>query len=55
MKQAEGADLRDWLNAFPRAWAETEGLGGMGMAVRAPPVVVGLKTDATPMGCSNIQ
>ena len=21
-KQAEGADLRDWLNAFPRAWAE---------------------------------
>ena len=40
-------DLKDWLTAFPRAWAET---GGMGMAVRVPPVVVGLKTDATPIG-----
>jgi hypothetical protein len=47
MKQAEGPDLRDWLNAFPRAWRET---WGMGMAVRVPPVVVGLKTDATPIG-----
>ena len=43
----EVPDLKDWLTAFPRAWAET---GGMGMAVRVPPVVVGLKTDATPIG-----
>ena len=40
-------DLKDWLTAFPRAWEET---AGMGLAVRAPPVVVGLKTDATPIG-----
>ena len=47
IKQTEVPDLKDWLTAFPRAWAET---GGMGMAVRVPPVVVGLKTDATPIG-----
>ena len=46
-KQAEGPDLRDWLNAFPRAWMKT---GGMGMAVRVPPVVVGLKMNTTPIG-----
>jgi hypothetical protein len=48
-KQAEVLDLKDWLTAFPRAWEET---GGMGMAVRVTPphVVVGLKTDATPIG-----
>ena len=40
-------DLKDWLTAFLRAWAET---GGMGMAVRVLPVVVGLKRDATPIG-----
>jgi hypothetical protein len=40
-------DLKDWLTAFPRAWAET---GGMEMVVTIPPVVVGLKTDATPIG-----
>ena len=32
-KQTEMPDLKDWLTAFPRAWAET---GGMGMAVRVP-------------------
>ena len=47
IKQTEVPDLKDWLTAFPRAWAEA---GGMGMAVRVPPVVVGLKTDATPIG-----
>ena len=46
MKQAEVPDLKDWLTAFPRAWAET---GGMGMAVRVPPGVMGLKMDATPI------
>ena len=33
-KQAEGPDLRNWMNAFPRAWVET---GDIGMAVRVPP------------------
>jgi hypothetical protein len=43
----EVPERKDWLTAFPRVWAET---GGMGMAVRFPPVVVGLKMDATPIG-----
>ena len=47
IKQTEVPDLKDWLTAFPRAWAET---GGMGMAVSVPPVVVGLQKDATPIG-----
>ena len=47
IKQTEVPYLKDWLTAFPRAWAET---AGMEMAVRVPPVVVGLKTDATPIG-----
>lgn len=46
-RQTELLDLKDWLTAFPKAWAET---GGMEMAVRVPPVVVGLKMDATPIG-----
>jgi hypothetical protein len=39
--------MENWLTMFPKAWA---GTGGMGMAVRVTPVVVGLKTDATPKG-----
>jgi hypothetical protein len=46
IKQTEVPDLKDWLIAFPRVWAET---GGMGMAVWFPPVVVGLKMDANPI------
>jgi hypothetical protein len=41
-KQAEGPGLRDWLNAFPRAWAET---GEMGMAVRVLPPPRGCGTE----------
>ena len=46
-KQTEMPDLKDWLTAFPRAWAET---GGMGMVVKVSPVVMGLKTDPNPIG-----
>lgn len=45
--QEKHPDIKGWLTAFPKAWAET---GGMGMAVRVPPIVVGLKTNATPIG-----
>ena len=38
--------LQDWLTQFPQAWAET---GGMGMARQVPPVVVELKSGATPI------
>lgn len=41
------SDVQDWLTAFSKTWAES---GGMGMAIRVPPVVVGLKTDAVPIG-----
>lgn len=44
--QVETSVLDKWLKRFPDAWAET---AGMGMAIQAPPVVVGLKTDATPI------
>jgi hypothetical protein len=47
IKQTEVPDLKDWLTAFPRAWEET---GGMGMVVKVSPVVMGLKTDPTPIG-----
>lgn len=39
--------VQGWLAKFPKARAET---GGMGKAVKFPPVVVMLKTDATPIG-----
>lgn len=40
-------DFQQWMNGFPLAWAE---IGGMGMAERVPPVVVGLKAGASPIG-----
>lgn len=40
-------DMKGWWMAFPKAWAET---GGMGMAVRVPRVIVGLKTNTAPIG-----
>ena len=40
-------ELQDWLTRFPQAWAET---GGMGMARQVPPVVIELKSGATPIG-----
>lgn len=43
-KPSEG--LQDWLDQFPQAWAET---GGMGLARRVPPVVIELKSGATPI------
>lgn len=39
-------DLEGWLQDFPEAWAETVGLG---LATAQPPVVVALKTSATPI------
>ena len=36
-----------WLKKFPKAWAETE---GMGEAKRVPPIIINLKTDAVPIG-----
>ena len=44
-KPPEG--LQDWLDQFPQAWAET---GGMGLARQVPPVVIELKSGATPIG-----
>lgn len=41
------SDLDWWLSNIPQAWAET---GGMGMAVRVPPIVVEPKSDSTPIG-----
>lgn len=40
-------DLDWWLSNIPQAWAET---GGMGLAVRVPPIVVEPKSDSTPIG-----
>ena len=45
VKPPEG--LKDWLNRYPKVWAET---GGMGMAKQVPPVVIELKSRATPIG-----
>jgi hypothetical protein len=45
VKPPEG--LRDWLTRFSQAWAKT---GGMGMARQVPPVVIELKSGATPIG-----
>ena len=45
-----GGELGDWLNRFPQAWAET---GGMGVAKQVPPVVIELKSGATPLGFDN--
>lgn len=39
-------DMAPWLNDFPLAWAET---GGMGMALQQPPLIIQLKTTATPV------
>lgn len=45
VKPPEG--LQDWLNRYPQAWAET---GGVEMAKLVPPVVIELKSRATPIG-----
>lgn len=45
VKPPEG--LQDWLNRYPQAWAET---GGVEMAKLVPPVVIELKSGATPIG-----
>ena len=39
--------LQAWLDQFPQAWAET---GGMGLAKQISPVVLELKSGATPIG-----
>lgn len=36
-KQQEAQDISKWLKEFPKAWAET---GGMGMAERITPIMV---------------
>ncbi|XP_055978462.1 LOW QUALITY PROTEIN: uncharacterized protein LOC130031220 [Sorex fumeus] len=38
--------VEDWIQEFPEAWAETAGLG---LATAQPPIVVSLKTSATPV------
>ena len=45
LKPPEG--LQDWLTLFPQAWTVT---GGMGMVRQVPPVVIELKSGATPIG-----
>lgn len=35
-----------WLSRFPEAWAET---GGVGMASQVPPIVIIVKSGATPI------
>lgn len=35
-----------WLSRFPEAWAET---GGVGMASQVPPIVIAVKSGATPI------
>jgi hypothetical protein len=45
MNPPEG--LQDWVTRFPQAWAKT---GGMRMARLVPPVVIELKSGATPTG-----
>lgn len=35
-----------WLSKFPEAWAET---GGVGMATQVPPIVITVKSGATPI------
>ena len=45
MNPPEG--LQDWVTRFPQAWAKT---GGMRMARLVPPVVIELKSGATPIG-----
>ena len=47
LKATAPEGLKDWLDQFPLAWAET---GGMGMARQAPPIVVELKSGAPPSG-----
>lgn len=39
-------ELQEWLERFSQAWVET---GGMGMARQVPPVVIKLKSGATPI------
>lgn len=39
-------DLDSWLKDYPLTWAET---GGMGLAIQQPPLVIELKTTATPV------
>ena len=51
IKQMEVPDLKDWLTAFPRAWAET---AGMGMAVRVPPCGCGTEDGCNPYRSATI-
>lgn len=39
-------ELQEWLERFPQTWVET---GEMGMARQVPPVVIKLKSGATPI------
>lgn len=41
---APGPQMGIWLKEFPKAWAET---GGMGLAQRQPPILVPLKASAS--------
>lgn len=45
-KTLPSKELQEWLERFPQAWVET---GGMGMARQVPPVVIELKSGATPI------
>ncbi|XP_058515914.1 uncharacterized protein LOC131479421, partial [Ochotona princeps] len=38
--------LKEWVESFPNAWAET---GGVGLAINQPPLVINLKPTASPV------
>lgn len=42
----EDEGIAEWLQQYPEAWAET---AGMGLAAERPPVIVELKSTATPI------
>lgn len=44
--QTKSEEIGQWLERFPLAWAET---GGMGLALRQPPLIVQLKASASPV------
>ena len=45
-KASPTGQIQDWIQKYPLAWAET---GQMGLAMGQPPIVVNMKSSATPV------
>ena len=45
-KVSPTGQIQDWIQKYPLAWAETR---GMGLATGQPPIVVNMKSSATPV------